>query len=83
MLVEQLNGLLFFKLTPYSNSIKRSERKQFVLRIKYFATMHGNSFNITLKNVQNKNATHGNTVSSYRESEGSWNINIRTKTSLS
>lgn len=32
--------------------------------------MHGNFFNITLKNVQNKKATQEQ-VSNYRESEGS------------
>lgn len=51
-----------------------------MLRIKYFATMHGNFFNITLKNVHNIKATHGNTPSPFiGEGEGSFDINIGTK----
>lgn len=42
--------------------------------------MHGNFFNITLKNVHNIKATHGNTSSPPRgEGEGSFDINIGTK----
>lgn len=73
MLVKQLNFffvfffcLFFSKPTLYSYSMKRSGRKQSVLRIKYFATMHGNFFNITLKNVHNIKATHGNTQYPFR-----------------
>lgn len=51
-----------------------------MLRIKYFATMHGNLFNITLKNVHNIKATHGNTPSPFKgEGEGSFDINRGTK----
>lgn len=42
--------------------------------------MHGNFFNITLKNVHNIKATHGNAPSPLRgEGEGSFDINIGTK----
>lgn len=45
--------------------------------------MHGNLFNITLKNVHNIKATHGNTPSPFKgEGEGSFDINRGTKKSL-
>ena len=46
--------------------------------------MHGNFFNITLKNVHNIKATHGNAPSPLRgEGEGSFDINIGNKKTVS